>query len=98
MPNGEQSKIVHIGTVQLTPTLVLTNVLHVSDFQFNLLSVSKLCSQLAGQVTFTSSKCVLQGPMSQVVVLGRASRGLYHTGARKITDHKVQNGSRQSYS
>jgi len=98
MPNGEQSKIVHIGTVQLTPTLVLTNVLHVPDFQFNLLSVSKLCSQLAGQVTFTASKCILQGPMSQVVVLGRASHGLYHTGARSIADQRVQNGSKQTYS
>ena len=43
MPNGKQSRIAHIGSVQLTPSLLLSNVLHVPDFQFNLLSVSKLC-------------------------------------------------------
>jgi len=63
MPNGKQSRIAHISTVQLTPNLMLTNILCVLDFQFNLLSVSKLCNQIAGQVIFTSSKCILQGPM-----------------------------------
>ena len=61
MPNGKHSKIAHIGSVQLTPTLLLTNVLHVPDFQFNLLSVSKLCKQIAGKVIFTYTNCTLQG-------------------------------------
>ena len=78
MPNGKQSKIAHIGSVQLTPTLLLSNVLHVPDFQFNLLSVSKLCNQLASRIIFTPSDCILQGPTSQEVVLGRACSGLYH--------------------
>jgi len=78
MPNGKQSSIEHVGTVQLSPTLVLTNVLHVLDFEFNLLSVSKLCSQIDGQMIFTSSECILQGPTLQAVVLGRAGAGLYH--------------------
>ena len=43
MPNGKQSRIAHIGSMQFTPALVLPNVLHVLDFQFNLLSVHKLC-------------------------------------------------------
>ena len=59
MPNGKQSQIAHIGSVQLTPTLLLTNVLHVPEFQFNLLSVGKLCSQLDGRVIFTTSDCIL---------------------------------------
>jgi len=78
MPNGKHSKIVHIGSVQLTPNLELSNVLHVPDFQFNLLSVSKLCEQITGRVIFTPTNCILQGPMLQEVVLGRASNGLYH--------------------
>ena len=41
MPNGKQSKIAHIGSFQLTPTFMLSDVLHVLDFQFNLLLVSK---------------------------------------------------------
>ena len=59
MPNGKQSKIAHIGSVQLTPTLMLSNVLHVSDFQFNLLLVHKLCEQIIGKVIFTTTDCTL---------------------------------------
>ena len=78
MPNGKHSRIAHIGSVQLSPTLTLTNVLHVPDFQFNLLSVNKLCAQVAGKVVFSSTDCILQGPMQQEVVLGKACNGLYH--------------------
>jgi len=78
MPNGKQSRIAHISSVRLTPTLMLSNVLHVPDFQFNLLSVHKLCEQIAGKVIFSSTDCTLQGPMLQEVVLGKASSGLYH--------------------
>jgi len=77
MPNGKQSKITHVGSVQLTPTLLLTNVLLVPDFQFNLLSVHKLCQQITGKVIFTPSNCILQGLTSQEVVLGEACNGLY---------------------
>jgi len=64
--------------VKLTPTLTLVNALHVSDFQFNLLSVNKLCRQIAEKVTFTSTECTLQGHMLQEVVLGKSRGGLYH--------------------
>ena len=56
----------------------LSNVLHVPDFQFNLLLVSKLCEQVTGKVIFTSTNCILQDPMLQEVVLGRTNSGLYH--------------------
>jgi len=35
MPNGKQSRVAHVGSVRLTSTLTLPNVLHVPDFQFN---------------------------------------------------------------
>ena len=94
MPYGKQSRITHIGSVQLTPALLLSNVLHVSEFQFNFLSVSKLCNQLASKVIFTATECTLRGPMSQEVVLGRASNGLcqvQHSNTRVAT---AANGSR----
>ena len=78
MPNGKQSKIAHIGSVQLTPRLTLPNVLHVPDFQFNLLLVHKLCEQIAGKVIFSTTDYVLQGLTSQEVVLGKAKGSLYH--------------------
>lgn len=42
MPNGRQVEVKHIGTVLLNPNIILQGVLHAPDFQFNLLSASKL--------------------------------------------------------
>ena len=77
MPNGRHSKVSHIGSVRLTSTLTFPNVLHVPDVQFNLLSVHKLCQQLAGKVVFSSTDCTLQASMLQEVVLGKVVDGSY---------------------
>jgi len=53
MRNGKHIKIYRIGTIQLTPSLTLTNALHVPDFHYNLLSASKLAKQLIAHVIST---------------------------------------------
>jgi len=45
MCNGKKAQIKHIGSLVLSPGLVLKGVLHVLDFHFNLLSISKLIKQ-----------------------------------------------------
>ena len=40
LPNGETAFVTHIGTVTLSSSLTLQNVLYVPSFTFNLLSVS----------------------------------------------------------
>ena len=40
LPNGESTQVTHIGTIVLSPSLTLTNVLCVPSFSFNLLSLS----------------------------------------------------------
>ena len=78
MSNGQQAKIHHIGTIKLTPSLTLYNVLHVPDFQYNLLSTSKLAKQLAAHVVFTSTTCYIQDPsMSKHLEFGKETGGLY---------------------
>ncbi|CAN1341474.1 hypothetical protein LINPERPRIM_LOCUS39179 [Linum perenne] len=42
LPNNLKVPATHIGTIRTTGGLVLTNVLHVPSFNFNLISVSKL--------------------------------------------------------
>ena len=42
LPNGETALVTHVGTVKVSKTLILTNVLCVPSFSFNLLSVSQL--------------------------------------------------------
>ena len=42
LPNGDVARVTHIGTDQLSSTLILENVLCIPTFSFNLISISKL--------------------------------------------------------
>ena len=42
LPNGDMAKVTHIGTVQVSPTLILENVFCIPSFSFNMISISKL--------------------------------------------------------
>ena len=78
LPNGNIISINSSGQVQLTPDIVLNNVLFVPSFTYNLLSVSKLTQQLNGIVHFTDELCYLQGSsLKKPLVLGKAHKGLY---------------------
>jgi hypothetical protein len=46
LPNGDLAAVTHMGSVKLSTTLTLTNVLCVPSFSFNLISVSKLINVL----------------------------------------------------
>jgi len=46
MPNGEQVQVRHIGDIQLSLNITLQGLLHVPEFQFNLLSASRLVKSL----------------------------------------------------
>ncbi|XP_022864769.1 uncharacterized protein LOC111384684 [Olea europaea var. sylvestris] len=57
--NGTTVSATHIGTVHLTDSIFLHNVLCVPHFSFNLLSISKLTKQSNLSLTFTASCCLL---------------------------------------
>ena len=62
----------------LSSSLVLNGVLYVPSFKYNLLSVSKLSSQLNGYVIFTPQHCLMQAPLlRKPQVLGELYAGLY---------------------
>ena len=42
LPNGDMAKVTHIGTVQVSASLILENVLCIPSFSFNLISIYKL--------------------------------------------------------
>ena len=46
IPNGTKIPVKHVGTVNLSDKLKLLNVLHVPDFEFNLIFVHKLSTDL----------------------------------------------------
>lgn len=86
MPNGQQTLVTHTGTVTLSPYIILNHVSYAPYFRFNLLSTSKLASQLSASVIFTSQMCILQVPLlRKFLILGRARGGLYLTYPAALT-------------
>ena len=79
LPDGTGHLITHIGTVTLSPTLCLKNVLFVPTFQFNLISISELVKTRTFFVFFSNDECVFQDMLSKKKIgLGRLHEGLYH--------------------
>ena len=59
LPNGERVAVTHIGTIQVTTSLVLENVLYVPSFTFNLISISQLTKCLSCCFIFLSNICFI---------------------------------------
>jgi hypothetical protein len=77
LPNGNMVPVTHIGTVTLSPSLILTNVLCVPSFHFNLILVSKLV-QSSLCLIFLSNYCFIQAFTPwRMIGLGKICNGLY---------------------
>jgi len=59
LPNGNKVFANYSGTVVLNCKLHLSNVLYVPQFSFNLISVSKISSNLNCRLIFSSNECVI---------------------------------------
>ena len=78
LPNGEAAIVTHIGTIQLSSHITLTNVLCVPTFTFNLLSVSALTKSQPICLVFLSQFCFLQDLTSwNMIGMGKMHDGLY---------------------
>ena len=78
LPNGEKVLLTHIGTMHLNDTLMLTDVLCVPSFTFNLISISKLNKSQYCCFIFLGSFCFIQALALWITIdLGREQNGLY---------------------
>ena len=59
LPNGHHVHATHSGTVHLSTTITLFNVLYIPTFTFNLISISKLVSSTDCALIFSSTSCML---------------------------------------
>lgn len=57
LPDGNKTSVTQSGSISLTPTIVLHNVLFVPTFHFNLLSVSKVTEDHHCFVVFHPKFC-----------------------------------------
>ncbi|KAK3030877.1 hypothetical protein RJ639_037227 [Escallonia herrerae] len=76
--DGSLSTIAGTGSIVLSPSITLHNVLHVPKLSCNLLSISKLTNDLKYQANFYSTRCEFQEMVSgRMIGSARASDGLY---------------------
>jgi len=73
--------------------LILSDVLYVSDFQFNILLVSKLCRQIFRKVISTLMECTFWGLMLQEVLRDKSRDDLCHAQHSSIYKEVAQSGS-----
>ena len=72
LPNGRFVPITHTGTIKITDSLILYDVLLVPDFQFNLISVSSLIRSLVCAAHFFPNGCLIQ-ELSRGLMIGKGS-------------------------
>ncbi|KAK3004629.1 hypothetical protein RJ639_019506 [Escallonia herrerae] len=76
--DGSLSAIARTGSIVLSPSITLHNVLHVPKLSCNLLSISKLTNDLKCQANFYFIRCEFQEMVSgRMIGNVRASGGLY---------------------
>lgn len=79
LPNGDFAEVTHIGTIQISEHLTLTNVLCVPSFSFNLISTSTLIKNINCCVIFLTGFCFIQNLHTwRTIGLGREHGGLFH--------------------
>ena len=78
LPNHTKIRALSIGTVQLSDSLFLYNVLYIPQFHVNLLSVSALLHSSPYSLQFSNSSFIIQDLLSKKVI-GRGNQlgGLY---------------------
>ncbi|KAJ0838105.1 putative RNA-directed DNA polymerase [Helianthus annuus] len=81
IPNGEAIPVDGRGEYTLPGGIKIKGVLHVPEFNCNLLSVGRLTNDLQCSVTFFPDFCVMQGLRTRTLIgEGRYKNGLYRMG------------------
>lgn len=96
LPTGATTLITHVGDVLLRNGMRLKNVLHVPQFNHNLLSIHKLAQDGKCEVTFQPNKCVIFDSTTRSVMgVGEMKQGLYYLRNEKAyTQGVTMNGEK----
>jgi hypothetical protein len=79
LPNGQFALVTHIGTVKFSDSLILTDVLCVPSFSFNLISASKLIKSINCCLIFIHKSCFVQNLTSwEMIGVGEEKDGLFY--------------------
>lgn len=88
IPDGRKVCVNMVRDIPLLGDIVLKNVLYVLNFQFNVVSVQRLCADNALTLLFIHTHCLIQAPLMKTpLVLGRLFHGLYCTPSYITPQH-----------
>jgi hypothetical protein len=93
LPNGSIVKTDTIGDIHITDSLVLTNVLYLPHFTYNLISVSKVTQQLACSFTFAPNMCTIHNSQQRMIGSGKVLNGLYYLEGTTDSVHSLNKPS-----
>lgn len=87
IPNGTRIKVLHKCSVRLNKDIILNDVLHVPDFCFRLIPVTKLCQDLSCHIMFIDKDCFIQGLAQNrtSILLDSSINGLYRNSTNFAT-------------
>ncbi|KAL2242588.1 UNVERIFIED_CONTAM: Copia protein [Sesamum indicum] len=85
LPDGSSCEVEHAGNIDISQHIMLKDVLYVPSFNYNLLSVSKLCASGFLSAAFFKEQCLVQDLVTRkVIAVGRQRGKLY------LLDHKTE--------
>ncbi|XP_019153543.1 PREDICTED: uncharacterized protein LOC109150021 [Ipomoea nil] len=76
LPNGEAITVQHKGNIKLADGIWLQNALHIPEFKFNIVSVSKLLQNSSYSLIFDYGQCLLRN-LGKTTVFANEDKGLY---------------------
>ena len=77
--DGSSITVAGLGDIQITPQLILKNVLHVPKLSTNLISIQKITNDINCDVTFYPTHCVFQDRiLGKKIGLAKEKDGLYY--------------------
>lgn len=78
LPNGTKLVSYYSGSIHLTPSLILTNVLYLPSFHCNLISITKLTYSLGCKLLFSHDSYAIQdSTCSRMISSVRVGSGPY---------------------
>lgn len=91
LPDGSQVVASVSGTVAISPSLTLHNVLYIPSFHVNLISIAKLVDRNNCFMQFNANTChILQNHSKEMIGIANLGKGLYILDS---TTHKSSNSS-----
>jgi len=91
LPNGQHVTTTHSGVVKFSESLFLVDVLYIPNFNFDLISVSKLVSSLKCELIFSHSSCIIQDlKTKRKIGTVDVHAGLYTLVLQPIVSHFIQ--------